>query len=163
MRKSTAVTLFATPFVLFAIACGAGSTAKSHSAGDDNQTSAAQTGADNTATATSAKATPTKAAPPTKPAGPKTVLTAHGSGIKKTAKFTTGDDWTIHWTYNCSGFFGGKGNFVVTVYTDGGLDDIAVNELGKKGSDASPEYDDAGTHYLEVNSECSWTLKVTTP
>jgi hypothetical protein len=106
--------------------------------------------------------TGTKTTPPAKPASGRTLLTTHGSGIKKTAKFSTGDDWTIHWTYDCSSF-GQKGNFQIFVYTGNSPSDVAANELGNKGSDSSPEYGSSGTHYLEVNSECKWTLKVTQP
>jgi len=104
------------------------------------------------------------AAAPTKPAAPKTVLTAKGTGTKNTARFTTSGDWTIHWSYDCSKTFGSKGNFIVGVF-DGSEDSFqnGVNELGKKGADTSPVYDDPGQHYLSVTSECSWQLTVTVP
>ena len=44
------------------------------------------------------------------------------------------------------------------VYNDDGSldsDDGLVNQLGAKGSDTQYYYD-AGTHYLSINSECSW-------
>jgi hypothetical protein len=110
---------------------------------------------------TKAPTTKAPAATQTAPAtGVKTVLSLHGSGIKNTAKFATGRDWTIHYTYNCAAF-GGSGNFAVTTYTGGDLDDIVINDLGRKGDDTAPVYDDPGTHYLSVNSECSWTIRVT--
>ena len=97
-------------------------------------------------------------AAPTKAAGPKVLLKVKGNGIKNTAKFTTGDSWTIHYTYDCTKTFGGDGNF--TVYVDYPTGDIPVNELGKKGSDSSTA-SGAGTHTLKVASECDWTLTVT--
>ena len=116
-----------------------------------------------TATPTATKTTaPPKATAPPKPAS-NVVMTFKGSGIKNSPKFTTGDDWTISYTYDCS-HDGGEGNFIVEIYTDGEMDfgPGGVNELGRKGSDSSPVYGDAGQHYLSVNSECSWTVKVTT-
>ena len=105
------------------------------------------------------------AAAPTKPAASKTVLTAKGTGTKNTARFTTSGDWTIHWSYDCSKTFGGEGNFIVNVY-DGSEESFSadgVNELGKKGADTSPVYDDPGQHHLSVASECLWQLTVTEP
>jgi hypothetical protein len=111
-----------------------------------------------------APATTKPAAPAATPATAKpvstTVLSSKGSGIKNTAKFTTGKDWSIAWTYNCTSF-GSEGNFQIFIYTDGTADNVAANALGKKGSDTSPAYDDPGTHYLQINSECAWTIKVT--
>jgi hypothetical protein len=124
---------------------------------------------------TSTNAAADKAAPGA-PAGAKTTAKAaatskaktvtvlkplKGNGTKNTAKFKTGDDWTIHYSYNCASF-GMKGNFQVFI---GGNDLNAgmVNELATKGSGTEPVYDDSGTHYLTVNSECSWTVSVTSP
>jgi hypothetical protein len=100
----------------------------------------------------------TKAAPaPAKPA--KTVvLTTSGNGIKETKSFTTGAEWSVTYTFNCSGF-GSKGNFVLSEGTSGL--DILANGLAAKGADTTYRHDDAGKHSLSVNSECDWTLKVT--
>lgn len=122
-----------------------------------------------TITPTTATATPTKpstavtATKPPAPPKPATLLTFKGSGIKNSAKFSTGNDWTIHWSYNCASFFGGKGNFIVDVYDGGDYNGTSVNELGKSGHDTAPVYDDAGSHYLSVNSECPWHITVTQP
>jgi hypothetical protein len=95
------------------------------------------------------------AAPPSTASAPQTLLSLTGSGIKNTAQFTTGDSWTLSYTYDCSDF-GGTGNFIVSDETGMPL----VNELQDKGSGSSPQYS-AGTHHLEINSECKWTVKVT--
>jgi hypothetical protein len=104
------------------------------------------------------------AAPTTQdlPAAPaKTVvLKVSGSGIKNTKSFTTGDDWSIKYSFNCASF-GSEGNFQVYVYTDDQLSDAPVNELSKKGSDVTYEHGDSGKQYLEINSECSWSVTVT--
>lgn len=94
---------------------------------------------------------PASKAPASKP---KTVLTASGTGIKNTAQFTVGDTWTLHWTVDCAAF-GSAGNLIVSDETGMPL----VNELKKKGSGSSPQYT-GGTHHLQVNSECAWTVKV---
>ena len=87
------------------------------------------------------------------------LLQLSGSGTKKTQVFATGDSWMLYYTYDCSDF-GYKGNFMVTEYTDGTMADMPVNELGKNGDSSTPVYD-AGKHYLEIDSECNWTVKVT--
>ena len=46
----------------------------------------------------------------------------------------------------------------------GGNDDAVTdpNQLGTSGSGVIHVYSDPGTHYLQVNSEGKWTLKVVT-
>jgi hypothetical protein len=91
-------------------------------------------------------------------AGAGTALKVSGNGIKNTKQFTTGDSWTINYTYDCSGVYGGQGNF--QVYVDYPTGDVAVNELGDKGASSSAETG-AGVHSLKVVSECNWTVTVT--
>jgi hypothetical protein len=89
----------------------------------------------------------------------KTVATFSGSGIENTPKFTVTDTWKLDYSFDCSGF-GGSGNFIVN--EDGGSDfsGASVNGLGLGKSGSTFAYGDAGTHYLQVNSECSWSVKV---
>ena len=70
-------------------------------------------------------------------------------------RFTAHGNWTLKYTYNCASF-GQAGNFAVSDETGMPL----VNEVKLKGSGSSPQYD-SGTHHLEVDSECDWTLTVT--
>ena len=106
--------------------------------------------------------TPAPAPVVQKPAPQPTVqLSISGSGSKSTQTFTVGKSWTLDWTYDCSNF-GGKGNFQVFVYTaDGSMsfDNSGVNQLGASGADTE-YYHTAGSYYLEVNSECNWTISV---
>lgn len=97
-----------------------------------------------------------KPKPKPKPAA-KTVLTESGHGIKTTQRFTVHGDWDLHYTYNCASF-GMQGNFIVTT---GGTDFPMplANEIGMKGTETTHQHED-GTLYLDVNSECSWTIKV---
>jgi hypothetical protein len=102
------------------------------------------------------------AAPAAAPAGPadKVVLEGSGNGIKNTANFTTGSDWSIAYTFNCASF-GYKGNFQIYAYDGSQLSGVPANELAMKGGATSYQHGDSGTHYLEINSECAWTVKVT--
>lgn len=95
---------------------------------------------------------------PRVPRVPAVVLDVSESGTKQTRKFATSGDWTLEWSYDCSADYGQKGNVEVVVYQDDGsldMDDTLVNQLGVTGSDTQYYYD-AGTHYLSINSECSW-------
>lgn len=114
------------------------------------------------APAAAAPAAPSASAAAAAPAAPATsvVLTVSGNGIKTTKQFTVADNWSLKYTYNCSSF-GSQGNF--QVMEQGGDNDglPLVNELGSKGTDVTYQHGDAGRHSLEVNSECSWTVTVT--
>jgi surface rod structure-forming protein G len=88
------------------------------------------------------------------------LLDIRGSGIRQTQKFTASGDWTLTYTFDCSNF-GMQGNFQVYIYnddgslsTDGGPNDLATN------GGTTDYYYDAGTHYLEINSECAWHVTV---
>jgi hypothetical protein len=98
----------------------------------------------------------TTASPPT--VG-KTVATYSGSGIDNTPKFTVTATWKLDYSFDCSSF-GSPGNF--QVYEDGGNDlgGLSVNDLAMSKTGSTYAYDDGGTHYLEINSECSWTVKI---
>ena len=73
-------------------------------------------------------------------------------------RFTVTDTWKLVYSFNCSSF-GSRGNF--QVYEDGGKDfNLSVNDLAMSKSSSTWAYNDGGTHYLEINSECSWKLEV---
>lgn len=110
-----------------------------------------------TGTTAAPKAKATAPAQPKPAAKPVTVLSESGHGIKTTAKFTVHGDWDLHYTYSCASF-GMKGNFAV-MGQGGDFPDVMVNELGMKGADTTHQHD-GGTLYLDINSECSWTIKV---
>lgn len=144
--------------------------AAGHSSSKTETTASGATAVTSTVTATVTTQAPaaapaavhTSAAAPSAPstsAAPKpaVVFTTSGDGIKNTATFTTGPEWSVAYTFDCSSA-GGKGNFVLSVGSD--LGDILANALAAKGSDTSYEHSNPGSHYLQVNSECDWTLKV---
>lgn len=110
------------------------------------------------APATSSAPAPAPASSAPSAAG-ETVATFSGSGILTTPKFTTTGSWKLDYSFDCSSF-GTSGNFAVYQYTGSTLTDVSVNQLGMGKSGSTYDYADGGTHYLEVNSECSWTLKV---
>jgi hypothetical protein len=108
-------------------------------------------------TVTAQSAAPSPSATPQQ-ATAHTVATFSGSGQQNTAKFTVTGTWKLKYSFDCSAF-GQSGNF--QVYEDGGIGSaLSVNDLAKAKSASTLAYDDAGTHYLQVNSECSWTMKV---
>jgi len=91
-------------------------------------------------------------------ATPQVLLDLSGSGTKQTQQFTAAGNWDLTWSYDCSAFAGGSGNFIVTVYNGNGsvnYDNSAVNQLGASGSDVQHYYK-GGTFYLSIDSECSW-------
>ena len=116
----------------------------------DNSTSTIQV---TSQTTTKATASPTQAIP-------QTLLDLTGSGTKTTQKFTAASDWDLNWSYDCTNFSSGTGNFQVFVYQGDGtmsLDNAGVNQLGAKDTNVE-HYHTGGTFYLEVNSECSWHI-----
>lgn len=124
-----------------------------------NAGSSSSSSAANTATQAAAPSTPaaTTAAPSPSPTPTvHTVATYSGSGIENTPKFTVTDTWKLAYSFDCS-TFGYAGNF--QVFEDGGLN-VLTNDLAVSKSASTMQYSDAGTHYLEINSECSWTVKV---
>jgi hypothetical protein len=111
-------------------------------AAESSPTAAASTSASATAAAATAR----------------TVATFSGSGQENTPRFTVTDTWKLVYSFNCSSF-GSSGNF--QVYEDGGNDfSLSVNDLAMSKSSSTWAYNDGGTHYLEINSECSWKLKI---
>lgn len=103
-----------------------------------------------------------KVVAPPSPAGAKTLLTFPGSGVKKSPIFNTGAEWNVSYSFDCTKY-GYDGNFVIMLYkgSNGDSDDILVNELARQGKDSTPIHHDPGSHYLAVDSECSWTVTVT--
>lgn len=99
------------------------------------------------------------AAPASAAAKAHTVATFKGSGEAKTRRFWVTSTWKLSYSFNCKSF-GGAGNFIVM--EDGGSDfnGVDVNDLANGKTASTWAYDDAGRHYLQVISECSWTMKV---
>ena len=80
--------------------------------------------------------------------------------MQTTTQFHTPSTWHLNWHYDCSSF-GNSGNFIVDVKNADGSTDFtasAVNQLGAGGDGTQHYFGDDGTHYLDVNSECAWTV-----
>jgi hypothetical protein len=110
---------------------------------------------------TTTKATSTPAqAKPAPAAAPKVLLDQSGNGQASTASFSTGDNWSITYTFDCSSY-GSAGNFQITINnTDNSFNsDTGANALATSGG-STDHYYDSGKHYLSINSECDWHVTV---
>jgi hypothetical protein len=89
----------------------------------------------------------------------RTVDTFKGSGDERTRRFWVTSTWKLSYQFSCKSF-GDAGNFIV--WEDGGSDfnGVEVNDLAMSKTASTWAYDDAGRHYLQIISECSWTLKI---
>ena len=127
---------------------------------------AAKTTATPTATATAAPtptakpATPTPA-PPTPPPGPQIMMQQQGSGIANSTEFNAPSHWKLSYSYDCSNF-GFNGNFQVFLYQGSRPVGILANDLGKGESKSTDVYQGGDHLHLQMNSECSWSVKATT-
>jgi hypothetical protein len=136
--------------------------------GSKNDTSSTASGSTSTGVTSSAPSSPAPAHSAAAPAAHSAaaapaksiVLQTSGNGTKTTKQFTVAADWSVKYSYDCSSMMG-QGNFIVT--ENGGDNDGVpiVNLLGAKGSDVTYQHSDSGQHSLEINSECNWTVTVT--
>jgi hypothetical protein len=108
-----------------------------------------------------------EAAPHTAPAS-SVLITFSGSGIRNSAPFVVNSSSvTARYSYDCSSA-GGEGNFIADLVSgspsSASYDDESIaNELGSGGSQTTTVYpqDVGNSYYLEVNSECSWSITLT--
>jgi hypothetical protein len=121
---------------------------------------------DSSSSTTAAKTSATTAKPVTTtlPAGP--IFAQAGTGTASTAKFKVPNDWDLAWTYNCRAALGGTGNFIVEIYDvystpQLDLDNQGVNQVGAGGQGVEHYHSGGNTKYLQITSECPWTVKVT--
>jgi hypothetical protein len=90
---------------------------------------------------------------------PAVLATFTGSGTETTTRFTVprSGDWELRWSYSCASL-GSRGNFIVDEDHDSDLNGVTVNELGNGGNGVARVHGDAGRHYLDVSSECDWSM-----
>jgi hypothetical protein len=90
---------------------------------------------------------------------PVVLATFTGSSSETTTRFTVprSGDWELKWSYSCASL-GGRGNFIVDEDHDSDLNGVTVNELGNGGNGVVRVHGDAGRHYLDVSSECDWSM-----
>jgi hypothetical protein len=78
------------------------------------------------------------------------ILVAKGRGTQTTGVFITGRQWTLRYTFTCTG----TGGF--TLVEDRATTLVAATK--STGAGDVPRRDDPGSHVIEVRSTCSWTL-----
>ena len=128
-----------------------------NSGGSSSSSGAANTATQATAPSSAAATTAQPSASPSKTPAAHTVATYNGSGIENTPQFTVTATWKLDYSFDCTDF-GYQGNFIVM--EDGTFGAMSVNGLAMSKSGSSYAYNDGGTHYLKINSECSWTVKI---
>lgn len=121
-------------------------------------------------TTTTAKTTTPTPTPTPAPAAPKVLLNLSGNGIENSAPFmVTESQLTVTYSYDCSAE-GGNGNFIADLlYGDqssSNSDDQSIaNALSNGATNVTTTIypaDPGNQYHLSVNSECSWTVTVTT-
>lgn len=92
------------------------------------------------------------------PAAKPAVATFTGSGTRTTRRFTVTATWQLAYSFNCSAERPGK----FQVFEDGGshLNRVMVNDLSTSFDASTQAHDDGGSHYLKINSKCTWEVKV---
>ena len=97
------------------------------------------------------------------PLQPKTLLVDQGDFGNKTTKIFTpqGKNWDLQWSFDCTSL-GDSGNFSAKVMRQGGgaLENATVEKISDHDS-GTEHYTQAGSFFLQVVSECQWTVKVT--
>ena len=158
LRRHKVLTVIGSVFGLFVVLGVIGAVAGGGQKTPQAAVAASSSAATAQAATATASATPsaTRSAPA---AAARTVATFTGSGTQTTSRFTVTDTWKLVYSFNCA-TFGQSGNF--QVFEDGGSDfsGVTVNDLAMSKSSSTWAYNDGGRHYLEINSECSWKVKV---
>ena len=93
-----------------------------------------------------------------------TIATFTGNGDTSTSKFTIGGNgnWVLKYAYDCLGQPGGEGPFEVVedALNNGTPSAVFINRLGAGGKGSWHVYGDAGHHYLQIVTECRYTISV---
>lgn len=84
------------------------------------------------------------------------VLQVSGGGNATTAAYTTGLNWTLHFTYACPD----TGPFRVVEHTGTQIGLPIVDTSGPSGQAKAYVANGPGSHYLVVSTPCQWTLTV---
>jgi hypothetical protein len=124
------------------------------------------------ATAAPATAAPTTAAPSPSHRRSGTIGTGHtvtiatftGNGDTSTSQFTIrgNGNWVLKYSYDCSAQPGGEGIFIVDedAMNNDTPSAVAIDRLDSGGKGSWHVYGDAGRHYLEILTECPYTISV---
>lgn len=121
-----------------------------------------------TTTKSTTSTTTTKTTSSPAPAAPKVLLSLSGNGIENSSPFlVTESQLTVTYSYDCSSQ-GGNGNFIADLEYGNqsslsGDDQSIANALGAGATNVTTTIypaDPGKDYYLAVNSECSWTVTV---
>jgi hypothetical protein len=124
------------------------------------------------ATAAPATAAPATAAPSPSRRRSGTIGTGHavtiatftGNGDTSTSQFTIrgNGNWVLKYSYDCSAQPGGEGIFIVDedAMNNDTPSAVAIDRLDSGGKGSWHVYGDAGRHYLEILTECPYTISV---
>ena len=90
-----------------------------------------------------------------------TRLELTGSGSKTTEKFTVGPEWTVEWSYECTGQFASAGLFnLIPKGSDAVFLLPVMSSPGTPKAADTQHYHEAGEFYLDVLSTCDWHIVV---
>jgi len=93
-----------------------------------------------------------------------TIATFTGNGGTSTSKFTIGGNgnWVLRYSYDCSGQLGGEGSFFVDedALNNDTPSAVFIDRSGSGGKGSWHVHGDAGRHYLEILTECAYTISV---
>jgi hypothetical protein len=95
-----------------------------------------------------------------------TTQTFSGNGNSKTAIFPVGSDWKIAWKCDPASFVGNSYNLIVSVTGSDNttVDPATINTICQNGNTSgSTEEHQAGSVFLDVGSEGTWTITVSEP
>ncbi|HKS99240.1 MAG TPA: hypothetical protein VJT31_06885, partial [Rugosimonospora sp.] len=90
---------------------------------------------------------------------PKTLLSVEGSGPGRTPRFTTGTDWYLRYSYDCPPNQDGL-TVRIFEYSATGAGVEVANETEDTGSDTLPQHTAAGSRYLRITTQCTWTITI---
>jgi len=100
------------------------------------------------------------------PAG-ETIFALRQTGTATTSSFKVPSNWDLAWSYDCSRFLDGRGNFFVLIYDDDGqqsrldIDNQSVSQLGRAGRGVEHYHSGDTTKFLKIASPCAWKVTVT--
>jgi hypothetical protein len=97
--------------------------------------------------------------PAARPTKDRTVAVFTGLGQENTPRFTVTSTWKLAYSFSCKRF-GQPGNFQVFENGGGDFSGILAYDLAMSESASTWANADAGTHYLQIISECAWTIRV---
>jgi len=75
--------------------------------------------------------------------------------------FYVPNEWKFVYTFDCSNWSSHGGNFIAHAEHDDGDTEFLANDLAVSGSKTVYVHNGAGRVYLDIISECRWSVKVT--